>query len=202
MKKKYYFHETALVDEGSNVGNDTRVWAFAHIMAGAVIGERCNIGEHSFIESGAMLGNEVTVKNCVQIWEGVTAEDGVFFGPSCVLTNHNNPRAFVKRSKDQWLKKTLIKEGATIGANATIICGTTLGEYCFVAAGCVVTRDVPAYALVVGNPAKHHDWVCECANRLELTTDSTSSQLKCDECNSLYEEHLNDKKERFLKKVK
>ena len=119
--EKFFVHPKALVDQGAQIGEGTRVWAFAHVLKGAVIGSHCNIGDYAFVESGAKLGDHVTVKNAVQVWEGVTAENGVFLGPNCTLTNDKSPRSFIKKSKDQWLKPTLFKEGATIGANATVL---------------------------------------------------------------------------------
>jgi UDP-2-acetamido-3-amino-2,3-dideoxy-glucuronate N-acetyltransferase len=159
-----YIHPRALC-ETDRVGPRTRIWAFAHVMAGAVVGGDCNLAGHTFIEAGARIGDGVTVKNGVSIWDRVTVEDGVFIGPNAVFTNDRLPRASVKRSGDQLLP-TLVRRGATIGANATIICGITVGEGAFVAAGAVVTRDVPAHALVAGNPARRLGWVCACGERL------------------------------------
>lgn len=155
----FYQHPKALVDEGAKIGNGTRVWAFAHVMSGASIGDDCNIGNYAFVESGAVLGNQVTVKNGVQIWEGIIAEDGVFFGPNCVFTNDYWPRSFLKRDKKEWLLETRIGTGATIGANAVIRPGVTIGCYAFIGAGSVVTKDVPDHALVYGSPARQHGWV-------------------------------------------
>jgi acetyltransferase-like isoleucine patch superfamily enzyme len=164
------------INESDQVGEGTRIWAFAHVMKGAVIGEHCNIGETSFVETGAVLGNHVTVKNGVSVWDRVTAEDYVFLGPNAVLTNDPLPRSHpdYKGHPEKWLP-ILIREGATVGANATIVCGHTLGRWCFVGAGSVVTRDVPAHGLVVGNPARLIGWVCRCARRLP-------EDLACTEC--------------------
>jgi UDP-2-acetamido-3-amino-2,3-dideoxy-glucuronate N-acetyltransferase len=151
--------------ESDTVGPGTRVWAFAHVMEGAVVGADCNIGDHAFIERGARLGDRVTVKNAVLVWDRVTVEDEVFLGPNAVFTNDLMPRAAHKKSSDEFLP-TLVRRGATVGANATIVCGTTIGEHAFVAAGAVVTRDVAAYALVAGNPARRIGWVCACGERL------------------------------------
>jgi UDP-2-acetamido-3-amino-2,3-dideoxy-glucuronate N-acetyltransferase len=151
--------------ESSSVGAGTRIWAFAHVMEGAVVGAGCNIGDHAFIERGARLGDRVTVKNAVLVWDQVTIGDEVFLGPNAVFTNDLVPRAAHKKGPDEFLP-TLVEWGATIGANATIVCGTTIGAHAFVAAGAVVTRDVPPYALVAGNPARRLGWVCACGERL------------------------------------
>lgn len=158
-----FVHERALV-ESDVIGEGTRVWAFAHVMKGAVVGRGCNIGDHAFIERGARLGDQVTVKNNVLIWDGVTLEDGVFAGPNVVFTNDPRPRVAFK---DEFKPvATVVKKNASIGANATIICGVTLGEWSFVGAGSVVTRDVPAHGFVLGSPARQIGWACDCARRL------------------------------------
>ena len=158
-----FVHEKALC-ESDHVGRRTRVWAFAHVMAGAVIGEDCNIGGHAFIESGAQVGNRVTVKNQVMVWDQVTVEDDVFLGPGVILTNDRVPRA--GRQTPVVLLPTLIREGATIGAGSVIRCGTTIGVHAFIGAGSVVLNDVPAYALVVGNPVRQKGWMCSCGTKL------------------------------------
>lgn len=163
-EKKYMLHETAIVDEGSVIGDNTRIWHWSHIMSGVVIGTNCNIGENAFIESGVKIGNNVKIKNNVAIYNGVECEDDVFLGPNCVFTNVINPRSFIERKHE--FRKTIIRKGATIGANATIVCGNNIGRYAFVGAGSVVTRDVPDYNMVIGNPAKFHAYVCECGNKL------------------------------------
>jgi UDP-2-acetamido-3-amino-2,3-dideoxy-glucuronate N-acetyltransferase len=160
-----YVHPKGLC-ESSTVGPGTRVWAFAHVMEGAVVGAGCNIGDHAFVEAGARLGDRVTVKNAVLVWDRVTIEDEVFLGPNAVFTNDLTPRAARRKSLDEFLP-TLVRRGATVGANATVVCGTTIGEHAFVAAGAVVSRDVPAYALVAGNPARRVGWVCACGERLD-----------------------------------
>lgn len=165
-QQAYFSHETALV-ESDEVGEGTRIWAFAHVMKGAIVGRNCNIGDHCFIESGARLGDHVTVKNGVSIWDGVMIEDDVFVGPNAVFTNVKNPRVQFKKDRSEFLP-TAIQRGATIGANATILCGLTIGEHAFVAAGAVVTRDVPPYAIVAGNPARKRGYGCECGRRLPL----------------------------------
>jgi len=153
----YFVHDTARVDEGALIGAGTKVWHFSHIMPGAVVGERCSIGQNVNIGSKAIVGNGVKVQNNVSIYDSIVIEDDVFCGPSCVFTNVVNPRAFVERKTEY--KETRIKKGASIGANATVVCGVTLGEYCFIGAGAVITKDVPAYALMVGVPAKQKGWV-------------------------------------------
>lgn len=153
----YFVHDTARVDEGALIGAGTKVWHFSHIMPGAVVGKRCSIGQNVNIGSKAVVGNGVKVQNNVSIYDSIVIEDDVFCGPSCVFTNVVNPRAFVERKTEY--KETLIKKGASIGANATVVCGVTLGEYCFIGAGAVITKDVPAYALMVGVPAKQKGWV-------------------------------------------
>jgi|SRR5919106_2016676 acetyltransferase-like isoleucine patch superfamily enzyme len=162
-----FVHDRALC-ESSDLGAGTRIWAFAHVMKGARIGSDCNVGDHAFVESGARIGDRVTIKNCVLVWDKVTLEDDVFLGPSTVFTNDLNPRVAFKKSPDAFLP-TLVKRGASIGANATIVCGTTIGEQAFVGAGSVVIRDVPAHALVVGNPARRIGWMCACGEKLPGT---------------------------------
>jgi acetyltransferase-like isoleucine patch superfamily enzyme len=159
-----FVHPQALC-ESDDVGPRTRVWAFAHIMAGASVGSDCNVCGHAFIESGARVGNRVTVKNAVLIWDGVTVEDEAFLGPNMVFTNVRDLRAARRPRPEQFLA-TRVRRGASIGANATIVCGVTVGEYALVAAGSVVARDVPAFALVAGNPARVRSWVCLCGARL------------------------------------
>ena len=183
MDDSVFVHPQALC-ESDRIGPRTRVWAFAHVLPGAVIGADCNICDHVFIEGGAWIGNGVTVKNAVLVWDRVTVEDEVFLGPNMVFTNDLRPRAAIKKGHDQ-LVDTLVRRGASIGANATIVCGITIGTYAFVAAGAVVIRDVPAYALVAGTPARHLGWVCACGEELDET-------LTC-ECGRRYrlvEDHL------------
>jgi len=164
--------------ESEEVGAGTRVWAFAHVMKGAVVGIDCKIGDHAFVESGVRLGDRVTVKNAVLLWDGVTIEDEVFLGPNAVFTNDFRPRAAIQRSRDE-LRTTLVRRGATVGANATIVCGIVIGANAFIAAGCVVTRDVPAHGLIVGNPGRQIGWVCTCGEKL-------SERLECG-CGERYE---------------
>lgn len=162
-----FVHEKALC-ETDHIGPRTRIWAFAHVMKGAVVGADCNVGDHAFIESGAKIGDRVIVKNGVLIWDKVTVADDVFLGPHVVFTNDMNPRVAFKNPPERF-RPTLVKRGASIGANATVVCGVTIGEQAFVGAGAVVIRDVPAHALVVGNPARRAGWVCECSQRLRDT---------------------------------
>lgn len=174
---EYKRHESAYVDEGAMIGAGTRIWHFSHVLSGAIIGERCSIGQNVNIGGKAVMGNGVKVQNNVSIYDDVIIEDDVFCGPSMVFTNVNNPRAFIERKHEY--KKTLVRKGASIGANATVVCGSELGEYCFVGAGSVVTKDVPAYALVYGSPAIVHGWVCSCGVKL-------GADLICSECGKAY----------------
>ena len=162
----YFAHATAIVDEGCRIGAGTKIWHFSHIMNGCEIGEKCNIGQNVVISPGVKLGSNVKVQNNVSIYTGVVCEDNVFLGPSMVFTNIKNPRSAIIR-KDQYVK-TLVRHGASIGANATIVCGITIGEFAFIGAGAVVVKDVPPYALVLGNPARHIGWMSEFGHRLEF----------------------------------
>lgn len=162
--KNYYAHETSVIDEGCQIGEGTKIWHFSHIMSNCVIGKNCNLGQNVVVSPEVVLGNNVKVQNNVSIYTGVTCEDDVFLGPSCVFTNVTNPRSGVNR-RGQYAK-TIVKKGASIGANATIVCGHNIGEYAFIGAGAVVTKDVPAYALVVGNPSKQIGWMSEYGHRL------------------------------------
>jgi acetyltransferase-like isoleucine patch superfamily enzyme len=159
-----FVHEKALC-ESTEIGPRTRIWAFAHVMPGAVVGADCNIGDHAFIETGARVGDRVIVKNNALVWDKVTLEDDVFVGPNAVFTNDFIPRVAFKNPPEKFLP-TLVRRGASIGANATIVCGVTIGEQAFVAAGTVVIRDVPAYAMVAGNPARRIGWMCACGKKL------------------------------------
>ena len=162
--KDYFVHETAIIDEGATIGKGTKIWHFSHIMSNCQIGENCNIGQNVVISPEVVLGNQVKVQNNVSVYTGVTCDDDVFLGPSCVFTNVTNPRSAVNR-KNQYAK-THVGKGATIGANATIVCGHDIGAYAFIGAGAVVTKTVPAYALLVGNPAKQIGWMSEYGQRL------------------------------------
>ena len=169
MKKEYFAHETAVIDEGCTIGEGTKIWHFSHIMTGCSIGPGCNIGQNVVVSPGVSLGSNVKVQNNVSIYTGVTCEDDVFLGPSMVFTNIVNPRSAVVR-KDQYLK-TRVGKGASIGANATIICGNDIGSFSFIGAGAVVTREVLPYSLVIGNPAKHAGWMSEFGHRLNFSED-------------------------------
>ena len=166
MDKIYFAHETAIIDEGAVINNGTKIWHFCHIMSGCEIGTDCNIGQNVVISPEVKLGNNVKVQNNVSIYTGVTCEDDVFLGPSMVFTNVNNPRSAVIR-RGQYLR-TNVGKGATIGANATIICGNNIGEYAFVGAGAVVTKDIAPYSLVIGNPSKQIGWMSEYGHRLKF----------------------------------
>lgn len=189
MAGDVFVHERAL-NESSQVGAGSRIWAFAHVMKGAVVGRNCNIGDHAFLEGGAVLGDGVTIKNGVCVWEGVTLEDFVFVGPQVAFTNDRHPRsprAPVARdryaSKAEWLVRTLVKEGASIGSNATILCGVTVGRYATVAAGAVVSRDVRDFRLVAGCPAREVGYVCMCGRPM-----GAEPPYQCAACGRLYEE--------------
>lgn len=182
--RTYFAHPQAIV-ETDEIGSGTRIWAFAHVMSGARVGFDCNICDHAFIETGATLGNNVTVKNGVAIWQGVTIEDNVFLGPHCVLTNDYNPRAYIKKSGAA-LETTLIRANATVGANATIVCGITIGRYAFIGAGTVVVRPVLDFALMVGNPARHIGWMCVCARSFPLPEPTADSSAICPYCHTRF----------------
>lgn len=179
---EYFVHESSYVDEGAIIGPGTKIWHFCHVMPGAVIGERCSLGQNVVVMPGTRIGNNVKIQNNVSIYEGVELEDDVFCGPSCVFTNVMNPRSHIPRKHEY--QRTLVGRGASIGANATIVCGVTLGEYAFVAAGAVVTTDVPAYGLVVGVPARRVGWMCRCGVRLRVA----DGRATCEACGSLYRE--------------
>ena len=178
----YFAHESSYIDDGAVIGAGTRIWHFCHVMPGAVIGERCNLGQNVVVMGGTRLGANVKVQNNVSIYEGVTLEDDVFCGPSCVFTNVLNPRSHVSRKSEY--RQTLVRRGATIGANATIICGVTLGAYSFIGAGAVVSADVPDFALVVGVPARQVGWMCQCGERLALR----DARAACAACGAGYRE--------------
>ena len=165
-EKKYFSHETAIIDEGCIIGNNTKIWHFSHLMINSLVGENCNIGQNVVISPDVILGSNVKVQNNVSIYTGVVCEDDVFLGPSMVFTNVINPRSAVNRRNDYM--STIVKKGASIGANATIVCGNDIGKYAFIGAGAVVTKEVPDYALLVGNPAKQIGWVSEYGHRLHF----------------------------------
>jgi len=162
--QKYFSHPTAVIDQPCEIGEGTRIWHFTHVMSGAQIGRGCSIGQNVFIGKDVVIGNNVKIQNDVSVFEEVTLEDDVFCGPSMVFTNVINPRSHISR-KDEY-RKTLVRRGATIGANATIVCGHTVGEFAFIGAGAVVTKDVPDYALVLGNPGRIRGWMCQCGVRM------------------------------------
>ena len=178
----YTAHPTAVIDEGCTIGEGTRIWHFSHIMPGCVIGENCNIGQNVVVSPNVVLGRNVKVQNNVSLYTGVECEDDVFLGPSCVFTNVINPRSAVAR-RDQYLR-TLVKKGASVGANATIVCGHDIGRYAFIGAGAVVTKEVPDHALVVGNPARRIGWMSEFGHRLQFDTDGSAT---CPESGERYQ---------------
>lgn len=181
MEKKIFVHESSYVDEGCTIGEGTKIWHFSHIMSGCTIGKRCNIGQNVVISPGVVLGEGVKIQNNVSVYTGVICEDGVFLGPSCVFTNVINPRAFIERKSEY--RQTTVKKGASIGANATIVCGHDIGRYAFVGAGAVVTQNVPDYALVYGTPARIHGYVCRCGEKLHFET----GKAICPVCGMKYE---------------
>lgn len=167
MQQTFFAHSTAVIDEGAIIGEGSQIWHFSHLMKGCTLGKNCTVGQNVFIASTVVLGNNVKVQNNVSLYDGVICQDDVFLGPSCVFTNVINPRSAVSRKKE--FKPTLVKKGATIGANATIICGITINEYAFIGAGAVVTKNVPAYALITGNPARQTGWMSSYGNKLNFT---------------------------------
>ena len=177
----YFAHETAVIDDDCIIGKGTKIWHFSHIMSNSEIGENCNLGQNVVISPKVILGNNVKVQNNVSIYTGVICEDGVFLGPSMVFTNVINPRSAVVR-RDEY-QKTLVKKGASIGANATIVCGNNIGEYAFIGAGAVVTKEVLPYALVVGNPSKQIGWVSEYGHRLDFDENGLAT---CNESGEMY----------------
>jgi len=169
METTYFAHETAVIDPGSQIGEETRIWHFSHIMTNCVIGHQCSIGQNVVISPEVRIGNRVKIQNNVSVYTGVICEDDVFLGPSAVFTNVINPRSAVNRKEE--FKPTLVRQGATIGANATIVCGVTIGRYAFIGAGAVVTKNIPDYALVVGNPARQTGWMSEFGHKLSFNSE-------------------------------
>jgi UDP-2-acetamido-3-amino-2,3-dideoxy-glucuronate N-acetyltransferase len=173
MKQDYFAHDTAVIDEGAHIGKGTHIWHFSHIMAGCRIGENCNLGQNVVVSPDVVLGNNVKVQNNVSIYTGVVCEDDVFLGPSMVFTNVTNPRSAINR-RGQYAA-TLVKKGATIGANATVVCGHNIGEYALIGAGAVITKDIAPFALVVGNPSRQIGWVSEYGHRLSFDNDGLAT---------------------------
>ena len=179
----YFAHESAYVDEGAVVGANTKIWHFSHVMPRARIGERCSIGQNVLVSDDVTIGDNVKIQNNVSLYTGVLIEDDVFLGPSMVFTNVINPRSHVSRKHEY--RQTLVRKGASIGANATIVCGVTVGQYAFVGAGAVITRDVPDYALVYGSPARIRGWVCQCGIKLEFEGSGIEKAV-CGDCGASY----------------
>lgn len=187
-KTAYKAHETAVIDDGARIGAGTRIWHFSHIMPDTVIGENCNFGQNVVVSPGCRIGSRVKVQNNVSIYTGVILEDDVFCGPSMVFTNVINPRSHIERKSEY--RRTVVGKGASIGANATIICGHDLGRYCFIGAGAVVTKTVPAYGLILGNPGRLVGFVCYCGERLDVDPTSHEGVSTCSSCDRKY--HLSD----------
>ncbi len=179
-EKKYSVHNSSYIDKGVRIGEGTKIWHFCHVLEGSEIGRGCKIGQNVVIGPDARIGDNVKIQNNVSVYKGVVLEDDVFCGPSCVFTNVFNPRSAVPRMDE--IRPTLVKKGASIGANATVVCGITIGRNAFVGAGAVVTKDVPDYALVYGNPAKQRGWICECGEKIDLKT----GHAKCKSCGCSY----------------
>jgi len=179
--KDFFIHETSIVEEPAQIGKGTKIWHFSHLMPNVLIGADCVIGQNVFIGKGVKTGNNVKIENNVSVFEGVVLEDDVFCGPSCVFTNVINPRSHVSRKHE--FKPTLVKQGVSIGANATIVCGNTIGRYALIGAGAVVTKDIPDYAMVYGNPSEIKGWVCECGVKLDFAKGDNTT---CAECGKTY----------------
>ena len=180
----YFAHETACIDDGAKIGDGSKMWHFSHVMSGAEIGENCNLGQNVFVAKGVRIGSNVKIQNNVSLYEGVVLEDHVFCGPSMVFTNVKTPRsAFPRNTSDDYLP-TRVRKGASIGANATVVCGVTIGEWAFVAAGAVVTKDVPPYALLAGVPARRIGWACRCG--VTLPKDAEGASIRCAACGREY----------------
>ena len=176
----YFAHETAIVDSGAQIGAGTKIWHWVHVSGGARIGAGCVLGQNVYVGNRVVIGDNVKIQNNVSVYDGVTLEDDVFCGPSMVFTNVNTPRSHVSRKSE--FGRTLVRRGATIGANATVVCGHEIGEYAFIGAGAVVTRDVPAHALMIGTPARRVGWMCECGERLP----AKSGLVRCARCRGRY----------------
>ncbi len=183
-ESRFWAHETACVDDPGGIGEGTKIWHFSHICKGARVGPNCSIGQNVYIAPSGVVGAGVKIQNNVSIYDGVTLEDGTFCGPSVVFTNVMNPRSHISRKHEY--QATLIRQGATIGANATIVCGLTLGRYCLIGAGSVVTANVPDYALVYGSPAKQHGWICACGVKLAVKGPRGRERGRCAACGKAY----------------
>ena len=180
----YFVHESSYIDEGAEIGAGTKIWHFCHVMTGAKIGERCNIGQNVLVSPEVTIGNNVKIQNNVSLYTGVIIEEDAFLGPSMVFTNVINPRSHINRKTEY--QTTLGRKGASIGANATILCGTTLGRYCFIGAGAVVTHDVPDYALAFGSPARVRGWMCQCGEPIEFVEQGEVERAVCKSCGDAY----------------
>jgi len=186
QEENYFVHESSYIDEPCIIGRGTKIWHFCHIMRDCKIGENCNLGQNVVVSPDCVIGNNVKIQNNVSIYSGVNLEDDVFCGPSAVFTNVVNPRSHLPRKNEY--KPTLVRRGATIGANATVVCGVTLGRYCFIGAGAVITRDVPDYAMVYGNPARLRGWMCYCGVKLDLEISAGGAEIaQCCACSRRYE---------------
>lgn len=179
---EYFAHPSAIIDEGAKIGKGTKIWHFSHVMPGAEIGERCSLGQNVYVANGVKIGDNVKIQNNVSVYEGVVLENDVFCGPSMVFTNVRTPRSAYPRNTSDDYHRTLVKRGASIGANATVVCGVTIGEWAFIAAGAVVTKDVPPYALVAGVPGRQIGWACECG----ITLRFAEERATCAECGKEY----------------
>ena len=180
MDKKYFVHESSYIDDNVDIGEGTKIWHFSHIMSNSIMGKKCNIGQNVVISPGVKLGNGVKIQNNVSVYTGVICEDDVFLGPSCVFTNVINPRSFIERKSEY--KQTIIGKGASVGANVTIVCGHNIGKYALIGAGAVVTKNIPDYALVVGNPGIVKGYVCKCGAKLDFN----NNKATCESCNEHY----------------
>jgi UDP-2-acetamido-3-amino-2,3-dideoxy-glucuronate N-acetyltransferase len=181
-EKSYFVHESSYVDENVEIGEGTKIWHFSHIQSGARIGKSCSIGQNVNIGNNVIIGHNVKIQNNVSVYEGVELEDYVFCGPSMVFTNILNPRSEFPQRGSKFYKKTVVKRGASLGANCTIVCGNTIGKSAFVGAGAVVTKDVPDFALVVGNPARIKGWVCSCGGKLTFSGKNSNENTICERC--------------------
>ncbi len=195
MEKNYFVHESSYIDEPCEIGEGTKIWHFSHVMKNSRIGRNCNIGQNVLISPDVIIGDNVKLQNNVSVYTGVELEDDVFCGPSMVFTNVVNPRSHVSR-KDEY-RKTLVKKGASIGANATVVCGHTVGRFAFIGAGSVVTKDVPDYALIVGNPGRISGWMCQCGIKLGFTRDAQAQQVSCTACGKNYVKEADAVRERY-----